>query len=100
MHKIHISRKWMQIKNMHKKCWVIQLFLESINNNSFPIMNCLSFVDFDKNINQMSLDSTVFDLFFFSGVENVKFSKTYHSQKQVLAKFSETCHSRKKVLAK
>ena len=30
-------------KYMHKKCWLIQLFLESINNNSFSIVACLYF---------------------------------------------------------
>ena len=30
-------------KNMHKKWSLIQHFLESINNNSFSIMTCLSF---------------------------------------------------------
>ena len=40
MQKIHISQK-KNTKKKYKKCWLIQLFLESINNSSFSIMTCL-----------------------------------------------------------
>ena len=32
-----------QKKKHAQKCWLIQLFLELINNNSFSIVTCLSF---------------------------------------------------------
>ena len=44
MQKIHFSRKYIQKKKKKKlkKCWLIQLFPESINNNSCSIVTCLS----------------------------------------------------------
>ena len=44
MQKIHFSRKYIQKKKKKKlkKCWLIQLFPESINNNGCSIVTCLS----------------------------------------------------------
>ena len=41
-HNINILWRKYAKGNMHKKCWLIQLFLESIN-NSLSIVTCLSF---------------------------------------------------------
>ena len=37
--KQHSQKQIHEKKKMHKKCWLIQFFLESINSNSFSIVN-------------------------------------------------------------
>ena len=89
MHKIHISQKW-----TYKKIYAQKMLINSdfFYNRSvttvFPLWPACPPVDLDRHVNQMSLDSTVFFLFFFFGdkiyklkiFKNLPLAKNRYSQ--------------------
>ena len=90
--------------NIHKNCWLIQLFfffflrinqLQQFFHRYLPAFPLILI----KNICRLSLDSTVFFSFFFFLIREKLYSRNFlhfgDSQKFLHEKFSKACHSRK-----